>query len=229
MSLLRTLRLVLAPPHRTAAPFLAAGVGVAVAGLFWGHGLVWLGLAFAGFCLFFFRDPERVPPDRPGVILAAADGHVVAIDEAPPPAALGLGDDPRPRIATFLSILDVHVNRVPATGEVTAIAYRPGRFLDANDPRAGEANEHNAIALRLPDGRTMAVVQVAGLVARRIHCDLRPGDRVAAGQRLGIIRFGSRTDLYLPHGMVPLVRTGQTMIGGETVMAAEAPAPEPLP
>jgi len=136
-----------------------------------------------------------------------------------PPAELGLGPADRWRISIFLSVLNVHVNRVPSSGTVTRIAYRHGAFLNASLDKASDSNERNAIAVRLPDGRELAVVQIAGLIARRIVCSLREGDAVRAGDRLGIIRFGSRTDLYLPEGMQPLVCLGQTMIGGETVIA----------
>ena len=144
-----------------------------------------------------------------------------------PPAELGLGAAPRWRVGIFLSVLDVHVNRVPADGRVTRIAYRHGAFLNASLDKASEDNERNAIALRLPDGRDLAVVQIAGLIARRILCDVREGDAVQAGERFGIIRFGSRTDVYLPEGVRPLVAEGQTMIGGETVIAELAPGRAP--
>jgi phosphatidylserine decarboxylase len=147
----------------------------------------------------------------------------VLVGPAVPPAELGLGAARRWRVATFLSILDVHVNRIPADGTVTRIAYRHGGFRSAADPAAGEANERNGLAIRLPDGREIAVVQIAGMIARRIVCNVREGDAVAAGSRFGIIRFGSRTDLYLPEGVEPLVAEGQTMIGGETVVALLAP------
>ena len=160
-----------------------------------------------------------MPPGRPGAVVAPADGRVVSVTPAVPPAELGLGAMPRWRVSTFLSILNVHVNRVPADGIITRIAYRHGSFLNASLDKASEANERNAVALRLADGREIAVVQIAGLIARRIVCDLREGDAVRAGQRFGIIRFGSRADLYLPEGVRPLVAVGQTMIGGETVIA----------
>jgi len=189
------------------------------AGLFIGHGVLTLGLIATLFCLYFFRDPERVPPPRPGLVVSAADGRVVSVAQAVPPAELGMGPEPRWRVATFLSILNVHVNRVPADGVVTRIAYRPGKFLNAAVDKASEENERNALAVRLPDGRVLAVVQIAGLVARRILCDVREGDTLRAGDRFGIIRFGSRTDIYLPDGVKPLVCVGQTMVGGETVTA----------
>ena len=219
MSLVASVRMVLAPPHPAGRPFIIGGVVAIVLGLAIGAWLAWLGLIFCLFCLYFFRDPERVPPARPGAVLAAADGRVVLVGPAVPPAELGLGSAPRPRIAIFLSVLDVHVNRVPVDGTVTRIAYRHGKFLNASLDKASDDNERNALAIRLPDGREMAVVQIAGLIARRILCDVRQGDAVHAGDRFGIIRFGSRTDIYLPEGVEPLVSVGQIMIGGETVVA----------
>jgi len=221
MAIADTMRLVLAPPHPAGRPFIIGGAVAALLGwpiLGWGW-LFWLGLLFTGFCLYFFRDPERVPPATPGLALAPADGKVVSVARAVPPAELGLGPEPRWRVAIFLSVLDVHVNRVPADGTVTRIAYRAGAFVNASLDKASDENERNAIALRLPDGRDLAVVQIAGLIARRILCDIREGDMVTAGDRFGIIRFGSRTDVYLPPGVLPMVREGQTMIGGETVIA----------
>jgi phosphatidylserine decarboxylase len=215
----------MAPPHPAGRPFIIGGVVVAVlGGLLLGAWAFWLGVAFASFCLYFFRDPARVAPGRPGLVLAPADGKVVSVAPAVPPAELGLGAAPRWRVGIFLSVMDVHVNRVPAEGTVTRIAYRHGAFVNASLDKASEDNERNAIALALPDGRDMAVVQIAGLIARRILCDIREGEVVRAGERFGIIRFGSRTDLYLPEGVRPLVAEGQTMIGGETVIADLAAA-----
>ena len=212
--------MVLARPHPAARPFLIGGVAVALlGGALLGSFLFWLGVAFTLFCLYFFRDPERVPPARPGLVLAPADGHVVSVMPVKPPVELGMGEDTRWRIAIFLSVLDVHVNRMPCDGTVTRIAYHHGKFLSANLDKASDENERNALALRLPDGRDIAVVQIAGLIARRILCDAKVGDAVQAGDRFGIIRFGSRTDIYLPPGVAPMVAVGQTMIGGETVLA----------
>ncbi|HEX5327898.1 MAG TPA: phosphatidylserine decarboxylase [Acetobacteraceae bacterium] len=212
-------RMVFAPPHRAGMPFILGGIVVLVVGLLLAHWLAWLGGLFTLFCLYFFRDPERVPPGRVGTLVAPADGKVVSVEPASAPVELGLAPAPRWRVGIFLSVLDVHVNRVPADGTVTRIAYRHGAFVNASLDKAGEENERNSIAIRLPDGREIAVVQIAGLIARRILCDVREGDAVRAGARLGIIRFGSRTDLYLPEGVRPLVAEGQTMIGGETVIA----------
>jgi phosphatidylserine decarboxylase len=219
MPLLDDIGHVLAPPHPAGRPFILGGLVAVMLGLVLGPWLAWLGLLFTLFCLFFFRDPERVPPGRPGAVVAPADGRVVSVIPAVPPAELGLGLMPRWRVSTFLSVVNVHVNRVPTDGIITRIAYRHGSFMNASLDKASEANERNAIALRLPDGREIAVVQIAGLIARRIVCDLREGDAVHAGQRFGIIRFGSRADLYLPEGVRPMVAVGQTMVGGETVIA----------
>jgi phosphatidylserine decarboxylase len=155
--------------------------------------------------------------------VAPADGRVVSVAPAVPPAELGLSLVPRWRVSIFLSVLNVHVNRVPIDGVVTRIAYRHGAFVNASMDKASDENERNAIAMRLPDGQEIAVVQIAGLIARRILCSLREGDTVRGGDRFGIIRFGSRTDLYLPEGLLPLVAVGQTMIGGETVIAVLQP------
>ncbi|MFC0408754.1 phosphatidylserine decarboxylase [Roseomonas elaeocarpi] len=220
MSLIQSVKMVLAPPHPAGKPFIYVGLGVAVlGGLFVSQWVGWIGLIFTAFCLYFFRDPERVPPPRPGLMIAPADGTVVSVMPAVPPPDLNLGDTPRWRVAIFLSVLNVHVNRSPADGVVTRVAYRPGKFLNASLDKASDDNERNALAMRLEDGREIAVVQIAGLIARRILCDVREGSRLHAGDRFGIIRFGSRTDLYLPVGVQPLVAVGQTMTGGETVIA----------
>lgn len=220
MSLLASIRLVAAPPHRAGIPFIIAAIVVACGGALLSLWLFWAGLILAAFCLYFFRDPERVPPPRPGLVLAPADGHVTLVDHAIPPPELNLGDTPRVRVAIFLSVLDVHINRWPATGTVTRIAYRHGKFLNASLDKASVDNERNAIALTLADGRDLAVVQIAGLIARRILCFAHQGDQAMAGERFGLIRFGSRTDVYLPHGVEALVTVGQTMIGGETIIAS---------
>jgi len=225
MSLVASLQMVLSPPHPAGRPFILGGAVAVLAGVIFAPWLAWLGAAFSLFCLYFFRDPERVAPDRDGVLVAPADGRVVSVALAAPPAELELGTAVRWRVAIFLSVLDVHVNRVPIDGTVTRIAYRHGKFLNASVDKASTDNERNALAIRLADGREIAVVQIAGLIARRILCDVREGDAVRTGARFGIIRFGSRTDLYLPEGVLPLVREGQLMIGGETVIAALADSP----
>ncbi|MDD2877071.1 MAG: phosphatidylserine decarboxylase [Acidiphilium sp.] len=223
MDIIDSVRSALAPPHRAGFPFIAAGFVVLVLGLIFAGWLAWLGLVFALFCLYFFRDPDRVAPPRADAVLAPADGLVVLVDHATPPAELGLAMVAMPRIAIFLSVLDVHVNRIPMAGIVTRIAYRHGNFVNAA-AKESEQNERNAIAIRLESGAEIAVVQIAGLIARRILCDVHEGDRVATGARFGMIRFGSRTDVYLPLGTVPLVAVGQRAVGGETVLADLVPS-----
>lgn len=221
-SLIKSIRLVAAPPHPAGRPFLAGAALATLAGKLLGRRFRWLtasGAMFGSFCLYFFRDPERVTPTRAGAVVAPADGHIVSIEQVPPPPELDIGAEPRWRVAIFLSVMDVHVNRMPIAGTVTRVAYHPGLFVNASLDKASEQNERNALALRLDDGRTMAVVQIAGLIARRILCDAQEGDSFATGERFGLIRFGSRTDLYLPPGVEPQVLVGQTTIGGETIIA----------
>ena len=228
MDIVESIKSVLSPPHKAGYPFILGGVVVAVLGLIIWHPLAWLGLLFTLFCLYFFRDPERVLPPAADVFVAPADGLVVSVERAVPPAELGLGPNPLMRVAIFLSVLDVHVNRAPITGQVKRIAYHPGKFISAADDKASDENERNAILLRLATGQDVVVVQIAGLIARRILCDITEGQTILAGQRIGIIRFGSRTDLYLPEGSAPLVAVGQRMIGGETVIAKLNPVIAPV-
>jgi phosphatidylserine decarboxylase len=229
MDIFESITSVLAPPHRAGYVFILGGILAAFLGLIFWHPIAWLGLIFTLFCLYFFRDPERVPPPRADVFLAPADGLVVHVDSAAPPEELGLGAAPRPRVAIFLSVLDVHVNRIPFAGVISRIAYRPGKFVSAARDKAADENERNALAITLASGEEIAVVQIAGLIARRIVCEVAVGQAVLPGQRFGIIRFGSRTDLYLPQGSVPLVAAGQRMIGGETVIAIHTHTRMPAP
>ena len=188
----------------------------ALTGIAW---LFWPLMALTLWSIFFFRDPPRGVPQDDGVLIAPADGLVQMVSQVVPPAELGLGGEPLIRVSIFLSVFDVHINRSPCAATVDVIAYRPGKFVSANADKASEDNERMAIALRRADGRMIGCVQIAGWVARRIVCTIKPGQAVMAGERFGHIRFGSRTDLYLPPGARLLVATGQRMIGGETVMA----------
>ncbi len=212
------IRAAVPPMHPGGRPFVA---GVALtAGLvrtLTGRGAV-AGVLVTAATAAFFRSPVRVRPPQTGVVLAAADGTVATVtDDVAPPAELDL---PRgPRVSVFLSVLDVHVQRVPADGRVLAVEYRPGKFLSADLDKASEDNERNALLLETTDGARVGVVQIAGLLARRIVCDVRPGDEVAAGETYGLIRFGSRVDTYLPPGSRVTVAVGQRTIGGETVLA----------
>jgi phosphatidylserine decarboxylase len=229
MDILESVKSVLAPPHKAGYPFIVGGIAVAVLGLLLWHPLAWLGLLFTLFCLYFFRDPDRILPPRLNVLVAPADGLVVSIERGLPPAELGLAPEMRMRVSIFLSVLDVHVNRAPISALVSRIAYHPGKFLSAADEKASDDNERNSILLSLPSGQQVVVVQIAGLIARRILCDIHEGQSIVAGQRIGIIRFGSRTDLYLPDGTQPLVAVGQRMIGGETVIAELGLVAAPVP
>lgn len=181
--------------------------------------LGWLGVGLTIWCYYFFRDPERTPPDRPDAILSPADGIVSLIEPAIPPEELGLPETPLTRVSVFMSVFNCHVNRAPVAGTVTRIAYRPGKFFNASLDKASSDNERNGLVIRMEDGRDLVTVQIAGLVARRIVSFISEGDRLNGGERFGLIRFGSRLDVYLPEGARLLVKPGQTMIAGETVIA----------
>jgi phosphatidylserine decarboxylase len=216
--LLELVRTTVPPIHPAGLPFISAGLGLAAAGR--RHRFVRnTGLAAAGACALFFRHPPRVPPTRPGVVVAPADGRFTLIDRATPPAELGLPDTPMTRISVFLSLFDAHVQRAPAAGEVIAVEYRTGQFGSADRDRASAENERNSMWIRTPDGVDIAVVQIAGVLARRIVCDAKPGDKLSLGETYGLIRFGSRLDTFVPDGSRVLVESGQRAVGGETVLA----------
>jgi phosphatidylserine decarboxylase len=181
--------------------------------------LGWLGAILTCWCAWFFRDPDRVTPVRDGLVISPADGVVQLLGMAPPPPELDMGEAPLMRVSVFMSVFSVHINRIPVDGKVVKTAYQPGKFLDASLDKASSDNERMSVRLTLADGRDVAFVQIAGLVARRIKCDLKDGQDVRAGQRFGLIRFGSRVDVYLPEGVQPLVALGQSIIAGETVLA----------
>jgi phosphatidylserine decarboxylase len=201
---------------RFIAAFAAATLLAALTGVAW---LFWPLMGLTLWSIYFFRDPPRGVPQEDRLLLAPADGLVQMISEAVPPAELGLGDQALRRVSIFLSVFDVHINRAPCAGTVDVVAYRPGKFLSAASDKASEENERMAIALRRGDGQLVGFVQIAGWVARRIVCYVKPGQELRAGERFGHIRFGSRTDLYLPVRARLLVAPGQRMIGGETVVA----------
>ncbi len=205
--------------HEAGWPFIGLFFVVSL-GLFWlAEPLGWIGLLLTAWCVYFFRDPPRQSPVREGLVLAPADGRVQWVGPAVPPAEMELGDQPVMRISIFLNVFDVHVNRIPIDGMISRAEYHPGKFLNASLDKASEVNERQAAVIDLADGRKVGVVQIAGLVARRIICHLKVGQSVRAGERFGLIRFGSRTDLFLPDGVAPLVAVGQRTVGGETVMA----------
>jgi len=216
--LLELVRSTVPPVHPAGRPFIAAGLAVA----FVGRNHRWLrraGLLAAGACAGFFRQPPRVPPTRPGVVVAPADGVICAIDSAAPPAELSMGETPLPRVSIFLSLLDAHVQRAPVNGEVIAVQHRPGRFGSADLASSSTENERTSLRIRTPSGADVVVVQIAGLLARRIVCDAHVGEKLSIGNTYGLIRFGSRLDTYLPPGSEPLVKVGQRAVAGETVLA----------
>jgi phosphatidylserine decarboxylase len=207
------------PMHPAGRPFVLAGALATVA-----LRRVWrpLGLPaglLTAWCAWFFREPRRVTPRRPGIVVASADGTVSQVVEAVPPAELGLPGNPMLRISVFLSVFDVHVQRLPTDGEIRRISYRPGKFLSADLDKASDDNERNSMLLRTPGGQDLVVVQIAGLVARRIVCSVAEGDKATAGATYGMIRFGSRVDTYVPPGSRITIEAGQHTIGGETVLA----------
>ncbi len=207
------------PMHPEGIKFVAIFAAVTV-GLFLITPLLgWIGVGLTIWCYYFFRDPERFPPDRDGLIVSPADGIVSLIEPAVPPAELGMDDTALTRVSVFMNVFNCHVNRTPITGEILAVSYRPGKFFNASLDKASVDNERNSLRLRLTSGQELAVVQIAGLVARRIVCFVKTGDMLQTGERFGLIRFGSRLDVYLPPGVKPLVSVGQTMVAGETVLA----------
>jgi len=213
------------PMHPEGRKFVAIAAAItAVFFLLW-EPLGWIGAGLTVWVYYFFRDPVRVTPDRKGIMVSPADGVVSLLEPAVPPAELGLGDEAMTRISVFMSVFNCHVNRAPAAGKITAVAYRPGKFLNASLDKASEDNERNGITIELPDGRKFGTVQIAGLVARRILCWSKEGQDIGIGERFGLIRFGSRLDIYLPEGAKPMVSIGQTMISGETVIADLGEAP----
>jgi phosphatidylserine decarboxylase len=208
------------PIHREGWPYIAISAGIDLVAFAFLPWLGWVLLPLFVWVVAFFRDPDRTPPPGENLILSPADGKMLPLVEAPPPAELGLGPTPLIRLSIFMNVFNVHVNRIPCNGTVTALAYRPGKFINASFDKASEDNERMAIRLRTkPAGVDLAVVQIAGLVARRIKCDLKDGEDVCRGDRFGIIRFGSRLDVYLPAGARVLVKTGQIVTAGETALA----------
>ncbi|WP_170386170.1 phosphatidylserine decarboxylase [Ruegeria atlantica] len=207
------------PMHPEGIRFVAIFAAITVGLFLLSDILGWIGVGLTVWCYYFFRDPERVPPTGDGLIVSPADGVVSLIEAAVPPKELGMPDTPLTRVSVFMSVFNCHVNRTPIEGEITAVAYRPGKFFNASLDKASADNERNSLRIRMKDGQDLAVVQIAGLVARRIVCFVRPGNALQTGDRFGLIRFGSRLDVYLPDGVEPQVRVGQTMIAGETILA----------
>ena len=220
MSIVNSITSSLVPIHREGWRFIAIFAAVALV-LFWldWNFLAWVGVIATVWCAYFFRDPERVTPFRDGLVISPADGRISAIEKVIPPPELDLEREPITRISVFMNVFDVHVNRSPLEARIARISYIPGIFLNADLDKASEDNERQALTLELADGRRIGVVQIAGLIARRIVKFVNEGERLVAGQRFGLIRFGSRVDVYLPRGVNALVAIGQRAIAGETVFA----------
>jgi phosphatidylserine decarboxylase len=218
MSIVDSIRAQLVPVHREGYPFIGAFALLSIVLFLLWSPLGWLGTIATAWCAYFFRDPPRVTPLGDGLVVAPADGRVSQMANAVPPAELGLGPTALARVSIFMSVFDCHVNRSPIAGRIERVAYRAGKFLNADLDKASDDNERNSLLIAGARGR-VAVVQIAGLIARRIVPFVREGEEVGAGERIGMIRFGSRVDVYLPEGVRPLVSEGQSAIAGETIVA----------
>lgn len=207
------------PIHRDGWRFIAVFACISLLMAFISSELGWIGLILTGWCVYFFRDPERVTPIRSDLVISPADGVVSAIIPSSPPAELGLDGQHWTRISIFLNVFNVHVNRIPIGGKVIKNVYHTGKFFNASLDKASEYNERQCLAVRADNGKEIAFVQIAGLIARRIVCEAQVDQSVNVGERYGIIRFGSRVDVYLPEGVNPMVIKGQKVIGGETILA----------
>ena len=223
---LSALDTVLTPIRREGWPFILGFALASMALALVATPLAWIGAAMTGWCVYFFRDPARMTPIETGLVISPADGLVQSIGPALPPPELGMEARTRTRISIFMNVFDVHVNRAPMDGVITALAYRPGKFFNASLDKASEFNERMSLRMTSDDGKDIAVVQIAGLLARRILCWVDEGQSLRAGERFGMIRFGSRVDIYLDDGMVPLAIPGQSALAGETVLARSLAAGE---
>jgi phosphatidylserine decarboxylase len=217
--LLDTIFETLSPVHPDGHKFIAIGAAVTLLFFLLYPPLGWICAAVTAWIVYFFRDPLRVTPLRSGLVISAADGKISSVEKIIPPAELGMGSEERVRISTFLSVFDVHINRAPITGRITRSLYVPGTFLNAALDKASEDNERRIIVIETPADGEIGVVQIAGLVARRIVTFSAIGETIGVGQRFGLIRFGSRVDVYLPPGKGALVSVGQRAVAGETVLA----------
>ncbi len=219
MSVAASIRQQLTPIHPEGYRFIGGFAVLALVLLWIWPPLGWIGVLATLWCAYFVRDPPRVTPIREGIVVAPADGRVCQVVSVVPPQELGLGERPLPRVSIFMSVFDCHINRSPVAGRIERIVYRAGKFISADLDKASEHNERNAFVILTGTGQQVAAVQIAGLIARRIVCFAREGDAIGAGQRIGMIRFGSRVDVYLPEGTRVLAGEGQTVIAGETFIA----------
>jgi len=213
------LKSVLPPINRAGWPFIAIFAGLSLAAAWFSEPMGWAGAVLTLWCTYFFRDPARVTPVRAGLVISPADGVIQSVGPAEAPQELKMEGQALNRISVFMNVFDVHVNRMPLAGKIEDVQYRPGKFFNASLDKASEHNERQSIRLKTEGGESFGVVQIAGLVARRIKCDVTPGQEMQAGERFGLIRFGSRVDVYLPQSVPALVAVGQRAIAGETVIA----------
>jgi phosphatidylserine decarboxylase len=210
------------PIHRDGHKFIAIAALITLILFLIAPPLGWIGVIATAFCAYFFRDPDRIVPSRSDVVVSPADGKIAAIAEVVPPRELALGDEKRVRVSVFLSVLDVHIVRTPVAGRISRSVYVPGKFLNAELDKASDENERQALVVETAEGKRFGLMLIAGLIARRIVTFVGEGASVAPGERIGLIRFGSRVDVYLPAGAEVLVSAGQIAIGGETVLAEVA-------
>ncbi|MBT5263881.1 MAG: phosphatidylserine decarboxylase [Rhodospirillaceae bacterium] len=210
---------VLVPVAREGWPFIGGFAAISLVLMLIAEPLGWIGVVLTAWCVYFFRNPDRVTPARTGLVISPADGVVQMIADVAPPPELDMGTEPRTRVSVFMNVFDCHVNRIPIDGRIGRLSYVPGRFVNAALDKASEENERQLARVDMADGRSIGFVQIAGLVARRIICYLQEDQAVRAGERFGLIRFGSRVDVYLPAGTAPQVAIGQRAIAGETVLA----------
>jgi phosphatidylserine decarboxylase len=226
-NILDSVRSVFVPVHPEGWRFIGVFALITLfVGYLWPP-FLFIGGVLTAWCAYFFRNPDRTTPTREGLVISPADGVVQMIEPAAPPPELEMGGAPLIRVSIFMNVFNVHVNRAPADGRIEKLAYRPGRFLNASLDKASEHNERQSVRMKLADGRDIAFVQIAGLVARRILIWVEEGQGLAAGERFGLIRFGSRVDVYLPDGVSPLVCVGQIAVAGETVIADLAAGESP--
>ncbi|KRD56628.1 phosphatidylserine decarboxylase [Ensifer sp. ENS10] len=227
MSLVNTIRNTLVPVHKEGYRFVAIFFVMSlVLGFLW-EPLMWIGFVLTAWCAYFFRDPERMTPIDDDLVISPADGRVSSIATVLPPEELNLGSEPMLRISVFMNVFNCHVNRAPMAGTITRVAYRAGKFVNAELDKASHENERNGLVIETKHG-AIGVVQIAGLVARRILCWKYENGSLDAGERFGLIRFGSRLDVFLPAGAEPRVSVGQTAVAGETVLAEFGSAKGPV-
>jgi phosphatidylserine decarboxylase len=212
------LKPILTPINRAGWPFIAIFIIITIILAYLSETLGWIGILLTAWCMYFFRDPSRVTPIRDGLVVSPADGIIQIIEEASPPPELEMGNEAYTKVAIFMNVFNVHVNRIPLSGTIKKLVYHPGKFLNASLDKASILNERQSIRIDFGKARSLVMVQIAGLIARRIKCELNEEQQVVTGERFGLIRFGSRVDLYIPKKIPILVTVGQSTVAGETII-----------